>query len=104
MFESGIDPKALLSILRERHVHYISRIEATILAHLSLGYRTEEIAQRLGCTGATVRRHVADLTHRVFDPTEIEGDRNKLRTWVPLHSACCAMAVAQLIEDEQQFG
>lgn len=73
MFESVIDPKALLSILRERHVHYISQIDARILAHLSLGYRNEEIAQWLGCTGATVRRHVADLAHRVFDPTEIEG-------------------------------
>jgi hypothetical protein len=48
-----------------------------------------------------VRRHVADVCHKVFDPTEIPQHREKLRSWTPEHFTCCTLGVQKMIENDR---
>lgn len=55
-------------------------------------------------TDATVRRHLADLEHKVFDLTDIPPSRGKLATWVRRHFACCTRNAREMIENDRIFG
>ena len=89
--------------LRERHVPFLTGTEGRILAFIEEGYTNEEAAELMDVAPATVRRHVADLCHKVFDLTEIPPQREKLRSWIPLHYACCTLGVQKLIENDQKM-
>ncbi len=103
MLQSAIEPRALFKKIRERHCYGISRSELKVLFLLDAGYRNNEMAFLISCSDATIRRHLADLCQRVFDPTDIPPDRDKLRTWVRLHISCCALGVREMIESEQMI-
>jgi hypothetical protein len=54
-------------------------------------------------TPATVRRHVADMCHRVFDLTEIPQEREKLKVWAGEHLDCCVPLVKEMIENDRKI-
>ncbi len=103
MFGSVIEPRDLLREMRSRHMRHLTEAEARLLSLLHLGYRNEEIAQLLEVTPATVRRHVADLCHRVLDLTDVPPERDKLRTWTTEHLSCCTLCVKEMIENDQEL-
>ncbi len=104
MIQQLIPPSELETSIRFRHVHFISEIEMRCLAAMDLGYTNGEIAVGLAVAPSTVRRHVAELVHKVFDLTEIHGDRDKLRTWARRHFECCTRAAQEMIAGAQIFG
>jgi len=61
MLQHRKEPTSLLLELQARHVHDLSPIKAKVLAGVHRGYTNSEIAEYMGCSPATVRRHVADL-------------------------------------------
>ena len=99
-----IEPKELLRQLGERHVPFLTGTGGRILAFIEEGYSNEEVAELMEVAPATVRRHVADLCHRVFDLTDIPPQREKLRSWIPVHHTCCTLGVQELIENDQKLG
>lgn len=101
MLQPILGPWALRSQLSQRHCYGISQSELRILWLLDQGYRNDEIASLTGVAAATVRRHVANLCQRVFDPTDIPPERDKLRTWVREHLGCCTLGVQEMIENAQ---
>lgn len=104
VFEGLLQPAELVRELRERHVPFLTGTEGRILAFMEEGYTNEEVAELMEVAAATVRRHVADLCHKVFDLTDIPPQREKLRSWIPLHYACCTLGVQKLIENDQKLG
>jgi predicted transcriptional regulator len=104
MIQQPIPPSELESQIRSRHVYFISEIEMRCLAAMELGYTNGEIAGGLGVAPSTVRRHVAELVHKVFDPTEIHGDRDKLRTWAARQFECCTRGAQEMIAGARIFG
>lgn len=102
MLERNLDPGHLLRLMEERHVRYLTRLEMRYLALIDLGYANAELAELFCVTEATVRRHVGDLVHKVFDPTGMAGDRAKLQAWTRRHFACCTQAAAEMIENARK--
>ena len=98
-----LQPNELFAILDLRHVHFLSELEMRCLAALEVGYTTNETAESLGVTDATVRRHLADIEHKVFDLTDVAPSRGKLATWVRRPFACCAQNAREMIENDRIF-
>jgi hypothetical protein len=94
-------PNALWKVLVDLHYKLITPIEARILAYIEEGYDNKEIAALTHTTPPTVRRHVADLCHRIFETTEIPQGREKLRSWIAPHEGCCAPLVREMIENDR---
>ncbi len=94
----------LLDILDSRHVHFLSELEMRCLAALEVGYTTAEIADGLKISEPTVRRHFAELEHKVFDLTNIQPSRGKLATWVRRQFNCCTRDAREMIENDRIFG
>ncbi len=103
VFQSAIEPKHLWSEILDRHHRALTGTESRVLALLFQGYRNEEAAFLMQVTAATVRRHVADLCHKVFDLTDIPQEREKLRTWAGEHFACCIPLVKEMIENDRKL-
>ena len=103
VFQSAIEPKHLWSEILDRHHRALTGTESRVLALLFQGYRNEEAAILMQVTAATVRRHVADLCHKVFDLTDIPQEREKLRTWAGEHFACCIPLVKEMIENDRKL-
>jgi hypothetical protein len=57
----------------------------------------------MGVSGATIRRHVAELSHRVFEFTKVPHEHEKLRVWAREHMTCCVPLVYELIENDRNF-
>ena len=102
MLEAHLEPRTLLRALEERHVRYLTESDVTYLGYLDMGYTNGEIARALTVTEATVRRHVANLAHRVFDLTELPPTRDRLKAWTPRHFGCCTALVAEMIENARK--
>lgn len=102
MMEDHWNPMALAHILTERHLRYLTELDMRYLAHIEIGYTNAELADLFCVTEATVRRHVGDLVHKVFDATELPGDRAKLQAWTRRHFACCTQAAAEMIENARK--
>ncbi|NJD63694.1 MAG: hypothetical protein FIB00_00375 [Chloroflexi bacterium] len=103
VFGSVIEPADLWREIVDRHCRAISPPEARILALLVQGYRSEEAALLMGVSGATIRRHVAELSHRVFEFTEVPHEHEKLRVWAREHLTCCVPLVYEMIENDRNF-
>lgn len=103
VIQSVIGPDQLWREIRHRHFKSLSPTEARVLAYVLQGYGSEHTATLMEVTAATVRRHVADLCHGVFDLTEIPQDRNMLRTWAGEHLDCCMPLVREMIENDRKF-
>ena len=88
--------------LCDRHYRLISPVEARVLSLISQGYTNDETACLMNVTPATVRRHVADLCHRVLETTEIPQERGKLKAWIGPHLVCCIPLVREMIENDRQ--
>jgi len=88
--------------LRERHHRLINPVEARVLALVAQGYNAQEAARLMDVTPATVRRHVAEVCHRVFETTEIPQERDKLRVWIAPHLTCCIPLVHEMIENDRR--
>lgn len=88
--------------LRERHYRLINPVEARVLALVAQGYNAQEAAGLMDVTPATVRRHVAEVCHRVFETTEIPPERDKLRAWIAPHLTCCIPLVHEMIENDRR--
>ena|GEM_PF-2601747 len=101
MIQSAMAPKALWKVLIDLHYKLITPVEARILAYIEEGYDNNEIAALMDSTPGTVRRHVADLCHRIFETTEISQEREKLRSWIVPHAVCCVPLVKQMIENDR---
>lgn len=101
MQQSNFDPKAVLHVISDTHYRFVNEEEARILALVELGYKNEEIATMLEVDTSTVRRHVHDIAHKVFDSTDVPPDRDKLRTWIPRHFECCTKGVQEMLESGQ---
>ena len=99
-----LQPKELFAALDSRHVHFLSELEMRCLAALEVGYTTAEIAEGLEISEPTVRRHLADLEHKVFDLTGIPPSRGKLATWVRRKFDCCTQNAHEMIKNNQIFG
>ncbi|MCO5201921.1 MAG: hypothetical protein M9925_09510 [Chloroflexi bacterium] len=102
VLEHHLEPGALLRLVEERHVRYLTELEMRYLALIELGYANAELAELFCVTEATARRHVSDLVHKVFDPTRMAGDRAKLQAWTRRHFACCTQAAAEMIENARK--
>lgn len=102
MFQSAMAPRTMWKVLVDLHYKLIHPVEARILSLLAEGYSNEEAACLMGVTPATVRRHMADLCHRIFDATDIPAEREKLRTWIQQHAGCCAPLVQEMIENDRK--
>jgi predicted transcriptional regulator len=98
-----LQPSELFVILDSTHVRFLSELEMRCLAALEVGYTTAETAEGLGLAEPTVRRHLAELEHKVFDLTNIPPSRGKLATWVRRHFACCAQNAHGMIEKDLIF-
>lgn len=103
VFQSAIHPERLWLQITVRHFRNVTPSEARILAFVLQGYGSEEAASLIGVTAATVRRHVAELCHEVFDLTDIPQDRDKLREWAREHLACCIPLVKEMIENDRRL-
>jgi DNA-binding CsgD family transcriptional regulator len=93
----------LFALLDAQHVHFLSELEIRCLAAMEVGLTTAEIADGLKISEPTVRRHFAELEHKVFDLTGIPPSRGKLATWVRRHFGCCAQNAREMIENDRIF-
>lgn len=103
MFQGIIAPAALRRQIEVSHVSFLTGSEGRLLAFMEEGYTNEEVAELMEVAPATVRRHVADLCHKVFDLTDIPPQRENLRSWIPVHYTCCTLGVRKLIENDQKL-
>jgi len=94
-------PKALWKVLIDLHYKRITPVEARVLAYIEGGYDNNEIAALMDSTPGTVRRHAADLCHRIFETTEIPQEREKLRSWIAPHQGCCVPLVKEMVENDR---
>jgi DNA-binding CsgD family transcriptional regulator len=69
---------------REAHCHFLTPLEGEVLSLMYQGLDNSEIATRIACSHATVRRHVGDIAHKVFDTTRVPPKRERLVAWFPL--------------------
>lgn len=103
MVQSVMEPGNLWAVLENLHYKLITPLEARILSLLAQGYTNEEIGALGGLSAGTVRRHVGDLCHRIFEATEIPQGRDKLRSWIDLHQDCCVPLVREMIENDRKI-
>ena len=103
MIQSAMAPVLLWATLAALHYKLINPVEARILALMAQGYTNEEIAVLANLTAGTVRRHVADLCHRVFETTEVPQVRDKLKAWIDPHLVCCIPLVQEMIENDRKI-
>lgn len=103
MIQSVVGPSELWQAIQGRHYKSLTPTEARVLAYILQGYGSEQTAMLMDVTAPTVRRHVAELCHKVFDLTEIPQDRNMLRTWGWEHQGCCAPLVKEMIENDREI-
>lgn len=102
VFGPVIEPARMWTALRERHYRLINPVEARVLALVAQGYNAQEAARLMDVTPATVRRHVAEVCHRLFETTEIPQERDKLRVWIAPHLTCCIPLVHEMIENDRR--
>ena len=70
--------------IREAHYYFLTALESEVLSLMNQGLDNGEIAAWMGCSDATVRRHVGDIAHKVFDTTRVPPKRERLVAWFPL--------------------
>jgi hypothetical protein len=75
-----------------------------VIAGLYLGWSVEEMADRWGCSPATIRRAIKRAYEAVFDVTELEGTPELLRLWGSRHREHCTLAAWEMIENDQILG
>jgi DNA-binding CsgD family transcriptional regulator len=98
-----MEPGTLWAVLANLHYKVITPLEARILSLLAQGYSNDEIAVLVNQTAGTIRRHVADLCHRVFETTEVPQSREKLKAWIDPHRVCCIPLVQEMIENDRKI-
>jgi DNA-binding NarL/FixJ family response regulator len=96
-------PRALKKAIKDAHEKQFNPTEARVLAFLAQGYTNEEIACLMEVTASTVRRHIADMCHRVFERTEVAQERDKLKAWIRPHRKCCIPLVREMIENDRKI-
>jgi hypothetical protein len=94
----------LFAQIREAHCHFLTALESEVLSLMNQGLDNGEIAAWMGCSDATVRRHVGDIAHKVFDTTGVPPKRERLVAWIPEHFGCCTRGVQELIKNARKFG
>lgn len=96
-------PRERLAMLRGWHTPGLSWRQKQCVCALELGYTLEETAASVGRTASTVRRHVAEAEHRVFDGRGVTAHHGLLAKWVREHYPCCMQPCGELIESDQLF-
>lgn len=91
----------LLRLLDSRHLPYLSEFETHLLAAAEFGYSVEQMVVAFGRSEATVRRHLADLKHQVFDFLELPDSTTLLNHWTRRHFPCCTAQAMEMIENCQ---
>jgi hypothetical protein len=91
----------VLRLLDSRHLKYLAEFEVRLLAAAEFGSSVAQMAVGLGKSEATVRRHLADLKHRVFDFLELEESTTLLNHWTRRHFPCCTGEAQKMIESCQ---
>ena len=98
-----IPPDQLLKTLRARHLPGLSRRQLQVLTACELGYLVPDVAAGLGISGATVRRHLAQLEARILGPTGLWETHLLLAKWTREHADCCVRPAREMIESHQMF-
>jgi DNA-binding NarL/FixJ family response regulator len=93
----------LYAQIRDAHCHFLTPLEGDVLSLMYQGLDNAEIAHRMGCSDATVRRHVGDIAHKVFETTDVPPKRERLVAWIPEHFSCCTRGVQELIKNARKL-
>ena len=75
------DAESTDETLAGHHVYDLSWRHQQVAVGCASLQTDEEMAEALCLTESTVRRHIADAIHRVFDPIALEGSRTLLGRW-----------------------
>ena len=73
--EGVIPEKKLVALLDSRHLKFLAEVDTRILAALEFGYSVEEVAEGLGLSEATVRRHITRVKRGIFDSSSCRRAR-----------------------------
>ena len=96
-----IRERELVRLLDSRCLPFLNEFEMRILAACEFGYTAEEMVVGFGKSEATVRRHLADVSHRVFDFLGIDENRPRLNHWTRRHFVCSTKEAQKMIESYQ---
>ncbi len=96
-------PPRELQAVRQQHMLRLTLRQLQVLSACEFGYTVDEIALGLGISSATIRRHLAELEHRVFGLTSLTPTHTLLSKWAREHSECCTKSCQQLFENNQIF-
>ena len=94
----------VLRLLDSRHLRYLDEFETRLLAASEFGYPVEVMVAGFGRSEATIRRHLAQLKHRVFDFLDLEETTPLMNHWTRRHFGCCTRIAQEMIESCQIFG
>ena len=89
----------LVRSLDSRHLRYLSEFEMRPLAALEFGYSVEAMVTRFGKSEATIRKHLAELKHSVFDFLGLPESTPLLNHWTRRHFVCCTREAQKMIEN-----
>jgi hypothetical protein len=94
------EPK-VVALLDSRHLSYLGEFETRLLAALEFGYSVEAMVTGFHKSEATMRRHIADLKHRVFDYIDLTESTTLLNHWTRRHFPCCTQHAHEMIQNCQ---
>lgn len=98
-----IRPQEQIARLRARHAPALTWREKQVIAATELGYTTAETAELIDREEPTVRHHLGEAQHKIFDLAEVTPSRALLSRWCREHYSCCMGPCLELIETDQLF-
>lgn len=96
-------PRERLECIRSWHATALTWRQKQAIAAIELGYTLNETASLIDRTPATVRRHLADAEHRIFDTHDVIPHHGLLTKWAHEHYECCMTPCGELIANDQLF-
>lgn len=93
----------LVRLLDSRHLRFLDEFDTRILAAVEFGYSVEQMVVGLGRSEATIRKHLADLKHGVFDFLGLPESTPLLNHWTRRHFECCTRNAREMIDNCQIF-
>lgn len=98
-----VGPRERLHRVRAWHARDLPWRQKQVIAALELGYTLEETAVLMDRSLPTVRRHVAEAEHRIFDVHDVIPHHGLLAKWCREHYDCCMHPYNELIANDQLF-
>lgn len=98
------EERELVRALDSRHLSFLGELDMRLLAASEFGYTVEAMVAAFGRSEATIRRHLAELKHSVFDFLDLQESTPLLNHWTRRHFACCTREAQKMIENCQIFG